>query len=75
MKNSSIEIWSEILFLCLNHKLKIYVGVFSKLNHFQPMFHFYTPWKQQKFSGFLVFLEGMEVKFWLKMSQIMAKSC
>ena len=39
------------------------------------MFHFYIPWKHQKFSGFLVFLEGMEVKFWLKMSQIMAKSC
>ena len=28
------------------------------LTHFQPMFHFYTPWKHQKTPGFLMFSEG-----------------
>ena len=33
--------------------------------HFQPMFHFCTPWKHQKTSGFL-FSGGTEVKHSLK---------
>ena len=35
------------------------------LTHFQPLFHFYIPWKQ-KTSGFLMFSEGIEVEYWLK---------
>ena len=38
------------------------------LTHFQPMFHFYTPWKHQKPGGFLIFSGGIEVKQWLKMA-------
>ena len=37
------------------------------LNHFIPMSHFYTPWKCQKTSGFLTFLEGIEMWHWNKM--------
>ena len=36
------------------------------LTHFQPMFHFYTPWKHQKTYGFL-FSGGIEVEGWSKM--------
>ena len=36
-------------------------------NYFQPMFHFYTPWKYQKTAGFLMFSGGIEVEHWLKM--------
>ena len=39
----------------------------KSLTHFQPMFHFYTPWKQQKTGGFLMFSGGIEVEHWLKM--------
>ena len=36
----------------------------SFLNHFRPMFLFYTPWKHQKTSDFLMFSggEGMEIE-------------
>ena len=40
--------------------------VSSVLIHFQPMFHFYTPWKHQKTGGFLMFSGGIEVQHWLK---------
>ena len=38
------------------------------LAHFQPIFHFYTPWKHKKNFGFLMFPGSIEVKYWLKMS-------
>ena len=31
------------------------------------MFHYYTPWKRQKTSGFLAFLWGIEMEQLLKM--------
>ena len=34
------------------------------------MFHFYTPWKHQKTSGFLMFSGGIEVEQWLKMGYL-----
>ena len=30
--------------------------------HFQPMFHYYDPWKDNKTFGFLMFLGGVEVE-------------
>ena len=30
------------------------------------MFRFYTPWKCQKVFRFLMFLGGIEMKYWLK---------
>ena len=30
------------------------------LTHFQPMFHFYTPWKHQKTEGFFVMEKSYE---------------
>ena len=30
------------------------------LIHFNPMFHFYTPWKRQKTKGYLTFSGGMK---------------
>ena len=38
------------------------------LTHFNPMFHFYTPRKQQKNSGFLTFSGGKEMEHWFEMS-------
>ena len=40
---------------------------FVSLTHFQPMFHFYTPWEHQKTGVFLMFSRDIEVKHWLKM--------
>ena len=37
-----------------------------RLTHFQPMLHFYTPWKNQKTGGFL-FSGGVKLEHWLKM--------
>ena len=34
------------------------------LPNFKPMFHFYTPWKRQKTSGFLMFSLGIEKEHW-----------
>ena len=42
------------------------VRVCCQLTHFQPMSHFYTPWKDQKTGGFLIFSGGIEVEHWLK---------
>ena len=42
------------------------VIAFLVLTHFQPMFHFYTPWKHQKTSDFLMFSEGIVKEHWLK---------
>ena len=49
---------------CLS-KIIIVFALF--LTHFKPLFHFYTPWKQQKTSGFQMFLGGIEMERWLKM--------
>ena len=49
--------------LCENFPIAI-----QKLSHFQPMFHFYTPWKYQKIGSFLMFSGGIEVEHWLKMT-------
>ena len=35
--------------------------LYFDLTHFQPMFHFYTPWKHQKTYGFLMSSGGIEV--------------
>ena len=41
------------------------------LTHFQPIFHFYTPWKHQKPSDFLMFSGGIEVEYWLTMVKLL----
>ena len=45
----------------------IAIDCHNYLTHFQPMFHFYTPWKHHKIGGFLMFSGGIEVEHWLKM--------
>ena len=39
-------------------------------NHFNPVFHFSTPWKLEKTKGFLTFLGGRKVEHLVKMSWI-----
>ena len=39
------------------------------------MFYFYTPWKHQKTSGFLMFPRGIDVKHWLIMGYIVRTFC
>ena len=38
----------------------------SSLTHFNPVFHFSTPWKRQKTFGFLTFSGGIEMEHWAK---------
>ena len=44
-----------------DYQSQMHISIFS-LTHFQPMFHFYTPWKNQKTGGFLMFSGGMDVE-------------
>ena len=44
----------------------ISASVLTKLTHFQPMLHFYTPWKHQKISDSLIFSGGIEMEHCLK---------
>ena len=52
------------------------------LIHFSPIFHFYTPWKRQKISGFLTvffFILGgeggaIEMEHWVKFGLIVSLS-
>ena len=37
------------------------------LTHICPIFSFYTPWKQQKTFGFLVFSRGVKWEYWPEM--------
>ena len=39
------------------------------LSHFNPVFHFHTPWKCEKTSDFLTFLEGIEMENCAKIGQ------
>ena len=40
-------------------------NIFS--SYFRQILPFYTPWKYQKISGFLMFSEGIEMEQWSKM--------
>ena len=76
MRKTVYFIFSGLKQLFTNSKLKCFV--FSVvLNHFWPVFSFYTPWEHQKISlsilpeknqnirGFLLFSRGIETKvFW-----------
>ena len=39
----------------------------SFLTHFNPIFHFCTPWKRQKTKSFQPFSGGIEMEHWAKM--------
>ena len=41
--------------------------IMLSLTHFQPMFHFDTPWKHLKTWSFLMVSGGIELEHWLKM--------
>ena len=58
---------NNIIFAALQKHLKKNQNRLSNiltrfLTHFQPMFHFYNPWKHQKTSDFLIFSGGIEVE-------------
>ena len=53
--------------VCLSmYNLLMEQGI-TGLNHFNPVTHFYTPWKRHKTYGFLTFLGGIEMWYWTKM--------
>ena len=57
-----------MLYNWLYLNIYIYFFVFSCwLTHFHPIFHFYSPWKHEQASSFLMFSGGIEVEHWLKM--------
>ena len=45
----------------------INLKTFIKLTHFLPLARFYTPWKDQKTKGFLMFSGGIEKDQWHEM--------
>ena len=55
----------------ISRKKNIYcnkiISMIYFLNHYGPMFYFYTQWKYQKTFGFLTFSRGIEMKHWAKM--------
>ena len=50
--------WKSSLYIDWNLIWSTFLTLFS------PMFPFYTPWKQQKANGFLVFSGGIKWKHW-----------
>ena len=68
-KALSMKSWIKEISCCflLNIHLGSLQNFTSNLTHFQPVFHFYAPWKHQKTSGFLMFSGGIEIEHWLKM--------
>ena len=48
-------------------------NVLNGLNHFWPMFPFYTPLKHQKTFGFLMFSGGIKWEHWLEMDYALEK--
>ena len=55
MKNSLKDMLPENITTRVTHSR-------TRLTHFQPMFHYYTPWKHQKTNGSLIFPGGIEMK-------------
>ena len=48
-------------------KTNSYAQMKTQLTHLIPLVSFYTPWKQQKTFGFLMFSGGIEKVQWYKM--------
>ena len=46
---------------------KLFNLVFNSVTQFKPIIHFYTPWKREKTTSFLLFSDGIEMEHWLKM--------
>ena len=44
----------------------VVVSLLLTLTDFNPIVHFYTPWKCQKTFGFLTISGGIEMKHWTK---------
>ena len=69
--DSKENTWWKVLQIFYNFLIHIWTShtasIFFYLNPFQPIFHFYIPWKHQKTGGFLMFSGGIEVEHWLKM--------
>ena len=55
MKNSLKDMLPENITTRVTHSR-------TRLTHFQPMFHYHTPWKHQKTKGSLIFPGGIEMK-------------
>ena len=58
MKNSD-KILKKYKLIFINKRKLNFIPI-TFLTHLWAMFPFYTPWKQQKTFGFLVFSGGME---------------
>ena len=63
IQNVNVGFYNKIAFsyyckIAQNTKFMRYAG--KVLTHFMPVISFYTPWKHQKTSGFLMFLGGIE---------------
>ena len=57
---TQIRLWNHC---CECVKSLLHCSWHNALTHFQPMFHFYTPWKHQISSGFFMFSGGIEVDY------------
>ena len=52
----------------LNFSEILRITLMLPLTHFSPIFHFYTPWKVQRTSGFLTCSGGIEMEHWVKIN-------
>ena len=66
-EDAKCSIFKSPFFSLTHMKLHMCETSFGLLTHFEPMFHFYTPWLNEKTGGFRMFSEGVEVEHWLKM--------
>ena len=48
----------------LSKIMNVTIKVIILLTYFNPMLHFYAPWKRQKTFGFLTFSEGIVMENW-----------
>ena len=59
--------WSNRISCNKTNSFRIFNITKSRLTHSKPMLHFYTPWKHQKTSGFLMSSRVTEMEHWVAM--------
>ena len=69
-RNPKLILNEKLHFLCSAADKETQIKVISMLYvnlNFKPIFRFYTPWKRQKTSVFLIFSGGIEIEYWFEM--------
>ena len=67
--------WSNCISCNKTYSFRIFDITKSRLTHSKPMLHFYTPWKHQKTSGFLMSSRVTEMEHWVAMDHCLIIAC